>query len=369
MWSQPIINPSRCALLCSDQWATVSKSYRQEILETSNLKSLLWRFSNPFAFPNGVDSKVKARELAKLQDHCTEKAELLREFLKIKIDSSKACDEYILFGFVGRICAQKGVMLILEACENIIYKTANRAVFIIGGKIDGSEYSIACANRMKELTAKFPKNFWGSPNDFFYKGSNLNRGADFFLMPSMFEPGGIVQHEALIAGTPVVAFKTGGLKDSIQDFNYADGSGNGFTFQTFNSHDFGIGLFRAIDCYRNRNMYEQLRQNCQKSFMDISVVVQAWKGEFYRLFDMVPVDSGFLGPDVDIDEAFGRVLKGVVSRRKPQIKVMDPFSNNLRVSFKSEKDNWKNEHSLTFNHTEGYWECNDAPKGTYQFDN
>lgn len=31
------------------------------------------------------------------------------------------------------------------------------------------------------------------------------------MMPSKFEPGGIVQHESLIAGTPVIAFKTGGL--------------------------------------------------------------------------------------------------------------------------------------------------------------
>ncbi len=47
----------------------------------------------------------------------------------------------------------------------------------------------------------------------------VNLGADFGLMPSAFEPGGIVQQEFFIAGTPVVAFKTGGLKDTVFEYN------------------------------------------------------------------------------------------------------------------------------------------------------
>jgi starch synthase len=40
-WAKPIINPSRCAILCSDQWATVSPSYLQELLATSPLAPIL----------------------------------------------------------------------------------------------------------------------------------------------------------------------------------------------------------------------------------------------------------------------------------------------------------------------------------------
>ena len=352
--------------MCSDQWATVSKSYKQEILSNNSLKPLLTNFPDPFAFPNGVDSKVKIADLSKLEDHATEKIKLLKEFFKIKHENSKAYDDYILFGFVGRICTQKGVMLILDACEEILFKTGYMAVFIIGGKVDGSKYSYQCADRMKYLTNKYPKNFWANPDEFFYKGANLNRGADFFLMPSMFEPGGIVQHEALIAGTPVIAFKTGGLRDSIQDFIYADATGNGFTFQAFNSYDFTISLLRAIDCYRNKPMYEQLRANCATSFMDISIVVQAWKGEFYRLFNKVPVDCEFLGSGVDASKLYQNLLEKIQKRTKPQFKIRDPFRNNIRVTYKTELDNWKNEHALTFNASEGTWECHNAPAGIYQ---
>ena len=53
-WEKKIMNPSRCAILASDQWATVSKSYRKEILDGSSLKHLLLQHPEPFAFPNGV---------------------------------------------------------------------------------------------------------------------------------------------------------------------------------------------------------------------------------------------------------------------------------------------------------------------------
>ncbi len=49
-------------------------------------------------------------------------------------------------------------------------------------------------------------------------GPLINCGADFGLMPSKFEPGGIVQHEFFVASTPVIAFRTGGLKDTVFEY-------------------------------------------------------------------------------------------------------------------------------------------------------
>ena len=68
-------------------------------------------------------------------------------------------------------------------------------------------------------------------------GDVVNLGADFCLMPSLFEPGGIVQQEFFVAGTPVIAFKTGGLKDTVSEFNMATKAGNGFTFEAYNRGD------------------------------------------------------------------------------------------------------------------------------------
>ena len=79
-------------------------------------------------------------------------------------------------------------------------------------------YSAQCAHKMWHLKAKYPNSFWAAPEEFFMDGALVNRGSDFGLMPSLFEPGGIVQHEFFVGGTPVVAFKTGGLKDSVIEF-------------------------------------------------------------------------------------------------------------------------------------------------------
>jgi starch synthase len=42
-------------------------------------------------------------------------------------------------------------------------------------------------------------------------------------MPSLFEPSGVVQQEFFAGGTPVIAFKTGGLKDSVFEFDVTKG--------------------------------------------------------------------------------------------------------------------------------------------------
>ena len=49
-----IINPSNIALLCCDQWGTVSKSYKDDLLNKFNLKNSLKEFPNPFACSNGI---------------------------------------------------------------------------------------------------------------------------------------------------------------------------------------------------------------------------------------------------------------------------------------------------------------------------
>jgi starch synthase len=66
----------------------------------------------------------------------------------------------------------------------------------------------------------------------------VNRGSDFGLMPSAFEPGGIVQHEFFVGKTPVIAFKTGGLKDSVIEYRWDSEEGSGFIFENYHHNDF-----------------------------------------------------------------------------------------------------------------------------------
>jgi starch synthase len=116
-----------------------------------------------------------------------------------------------------------------------------------------------CAEKMKYLTYKYPHCVWSSPDTFFSDGPLVNIGSDYSMMPSLFEPGGIVQHEFFCGGTPVIAFRTGGLKDTVFEFDPKTLKGNGFNFMSYDHEDFKRCMRRALECYKNRPAYEKLR--------------------------------------------------------------------------------------------------------------
>jgi len=202
-----------------------------------------------------------------------------------------------VFAFVGRVTAQKGVHLILDIAEQVIEKFQKKIQILVGGPANmGEPYSAGCAHKMWHLKNKFPNNFFAAPEEFFTDGSLINRGADFGLMPSAFEPGGIVQHEFFVGKTPVIAFRTGGLKDSVIEFKWDSEEGSGFTFDHHNHHEMGQAIERAVNTFRNKEKYLKLRENAFRATMDGEIVCKAWLGEFCRLtennfFDQKVIDN------------------------------------------------------------------------------
>ena len=151
-------------------------------------------------------------------------------------------------------------------------------------------YSAGCAHKMWHLRNKYPHCFWAAPEEFFTDGALVNRGSDFGLMPSVFEPGGIVQHEFFVGGTPVIAFKTGGLKDSVIEYMWDSEQGSGYTFESHTTGDFIFAMERAVGTFKNKQKYAKLRENAFKATMDGEVVSKAWLEEFYRLRGKIFID-------------------------------------------------------------------------------
>jgi starch synthase len=288
-WGPPtVINPSRCAIMLSDQWATVSPSYKHDLLNTSPLADLLRQKPQPFAFPNGIPVEARIKKL----NECAPDHPSAKRLIQKKYFGYQELDDAVpLLAFVGRITTQKGVHLILDAAETLITKYNYRINILVGGMANNAEaYSAQCAHKMRHLKDKYPNCFWADPNQFFTDGSLVNRGTDFGLMPSIFEPGGIVQHEFFIGGTPVIAFKTGGLKDSVFEYNWDSETGNGYTFESHYVNDFIFACERALGTYKNKAKYLKLRQNAFDSTMDGERVSRAWLAEFFRLRGKVFVD-------------------------------------------------------------------------------
>jgi starch synthase len=89
----------------------------------------------------------------------------------------------------------------------------------------------------------------------------IQAGSDMFLMPSRFEPCGLTQMYALKYGTAPVVRATGGLADTVSEFDPRSGKGNGFVFHQYRHEDLLATLARAIAVYRQPSAWRRLREN------------------------------------------------------------------------------------------------------------
>ena len=286
LWTSVCVNPSRCAILSSDQWGTVSRSYKQELLAGSPLAPLLGRYPHPFAHPNGIPltNRLSRLHATGCKSHEEAKAEIQKKYF----GRSNPDLSIPLLAFIGRITQQKGVHLVLEIAEALL-KRKPLHILLAGKGNPGDPYSDWCCDKINDLRRKHPTNFWADPQSFFKEGPLVNLGADFGLMPSMFEPGGIVQQEFFVACTPVIAFRTGGLKDTV--FEFYQGKGNGFTFEAYSSGDFAFAIDRALKVYDDPDDYLKLRVNARESVITSEVVGAAWLTAVADLHGKILVDE------------------------------------------------------------------------------
>jgi granule-bound starch synthase len=138
-------------------------------------------------------------------------ADKAKEELKIayRNESGLPAIDGPLMTFIGRLDAQKGYDLLLEALADVLEDTEMQVVIVGAGRAD-----------LVQQTRAMEKKF---PNKFFYAGwmgperYALLAGSDYTLLPSRWEPCGLVQMEAMRMGTLPIVAPTGGLKDTVED--------------------------------------------------------------------------------------------------------------------------------------------------------
>jgi starch synthase len=86
----------------------------------------------------------------------------------------------------------------------------------------------------------------------------LYAGSDIFLMPSRYEPCGLGQMIALRYGTVPVVRKTGGLADTVADFDPKTGLGTGFVFEEYSAAALAACVGRAVETWRDRTAWTGL---------------------------------------------------------------------------------------------------------------
>ena len=91
-------------------------------------------------------------------------------------------------------------------------------------------------------------------------------------------------NEAFASGCPVIAFRTGGLADTVFEFDREKRTGNGFLFWAFQHHDYLMAIQRAYDIFRDKPQYWKLRENAYNSVLTTEKVAVQWSREFARMF-------------------------------------------------------------------------------------
>jgi len=163
-----------------------------------------------------------------------------------------------LMVYVGRLAQQKGIEIILGALPHLLTEYPSAQIIIMGG---GEEMY---RRQLSSVARKFPKQIGLHLTPDFKLPRKLYAGADLLLLPSMFEPGGIVALEGLRYGAVPVVRRTGGLNDIVQDF-YPKMTGNGFSFTGKDSWSLYGAIVKAMTIFGHKAIWNKLVQNCLKA--------------------------------------------------------------------------------------------------------
>ena len=157
-----------------------------------------------------------------------------------------------LIAMVGRLTNQKGLDLVDCVLGDIMKENVQLAVLGMGDARYTNLFSWAEQQYHGRMAARFAMDH--------ALAHKLYAAADFFLMPSLFEPCGLSQLISLRYGTIPIVRETGGLRDTVLSYNEFNQEGNGFTFLNYNAHDMLNVVRRALDYYRGHKDVIKLLQ-------------------------------------------------------------------------------------------------------------
>jgi starch synthase len=225
------INLMKGAIYYADAISTVSPSYALEILNNPGGNGLApyleRRREDLFGVLNGADYEHWSPEtdplipanysVKDMAGKAVCKKELQKEFL---LDQDPKVP---VIGVVSRFCHQKGFQLLAPVIRAILRNMIVQFVFLGSGEKSQEDF-------FGGLPAAYPKSIGAWIGYHNKKAHLIEAGADFFLMPSLYEPCGLNQIYSLRYGTLPIVRETGGLRDTVQQYNEQDGTGTGFLF-------------------------------------------------------------------------------------------------------------------------------------------
>ena len=239
------LNLLRGGIMRADYLTTVSPSYAEEIMVSGEglEGDLHSRRESLVGILNGVDYTVWNPQTDRhlwanySASDCSGKQENKKRLLSdLNLEGNGP-----LVGMISRLAEQKGFDLVMASFERML---SLGITFVILGT--GSQQ---IEKFFKRAAQRYPRRVAALITFSEQWAHRIEAASDIFLMPSRFEPCGLNQMYSLRYGTVPVVRATGGLRDTVHEYDAAGESGNGFTFQEYSAEEMLASLRRAVALY------------------------------------------------------------------------------------------------------------------------
>ncbi len=243
----------------ADLVSTVSETYAQEILTPEygeQLDPLLRdRRDRLFGILNGIDYQTENPAtdayIATNYDTTTLERRLENKLALQREARLPENPDVPLIGSISRLTDSKGFDILGQAIEHILDLGLQ---FVLMGTGD---------QHYHELFSRMVEEYPGQTSIFLTFNTPLARrilaGSDMFLMPSRFEPCGTNQLVAMHYGSVPIVRATGGLADTVQDYDPRTGQGTGFVFKPYDCWALFAATVRAVETFKHRELWRQIQ--------------------------------------------------------------------------------------------------------------
>jgi len=252
------INLLKGGLIFSDVITTVSTTYAEEIQTEEyghGLEGVLQSQRDKlYGITNGIDVSLwsPVTDTQIVQNYSSDDLsgkELCKKALLE--EAGLALDLDIpLIGMISRLEAHKGFDIFMEVAEQMLKIPVS--IIILGqGRRKYHRF-------FQKLAQKYPdkvKTLLTFDNSLAHK---IEAGCDLFLMPSYYEPSGLNHLYSMRYGTVPITRKTGGLADTVTDYDPVSGQGNGFVFEEFSGDALLDCVKRAGTVYQRKNEWKKI---------------------------------------------------------------------------------------------------------------
>ncbi len=252
------VNVMKAGIVYADAISTVSPTFAKELLTKEYgcglegvfsarekalcgiLNGIDYRVWNP-----ATDTKIFKNYSAETIDDKYVNKEALQKELGLKVDYNIP-----MLAVISRLADQKGMDLLARIIGDILNKKIQLVVLGAGDQ----KYHVL----LEKMARSHPKNASVNLRFDTALAQKIYAACDMLLLPSRYEPCGLSQMIGFKYGSVPVARRTGGLKDSIQEFDSKTKEGTGFTFGEYKPEAFFAAIRKALTVNQNRDLWRSL---------------------------------------------------------------------------------------------------------------